>query len=104
MPPKYKFEIVTMDSLVFSADDIESVIMPAAQGYLGVLQGHMPYITQLGQGVVSIKKDANAAVNDAEWYVSGGFAKILPNSVTVFADKVEENNSSGGNSGKNIQK
>ena len=101
MSPKYKFEIVTMDSLVYSADDVESVIMPAAQGYLGVLQGHMPYITQLGQGAVSIKKDANALANDAEWTVSGGFAKILPNSVTVFADKVEENNN---NAGKNIQK
>lgn len=90
MPPKYKFEIVTMDSLVYSADDVESVIMPAAKGYLGVLQGHTPYITQLGQGGVFIKKDAGAQENDAEWTVSGGFAKILPRSVTIFADKVEE--------------
>ncbi|HOT74474.1 MAG TPA: ATP synthase F1 subunit epsilon [Candidatus Wallbacteria bacterium] len=90
MPPKYKFEIVTMDSLVFSAEDVESVIMPAAKGYLGVLQGHTPYITQLSSGDVSIKKDAASLVNDAEWFVSGGFAKILPGSVTIFADKVED--------------
>ncbi len=90
MPPKYKFEIVTMDSLVYSADDIESVIMPGAFGYLGVLYGHMPYITQLSAGSVTVKKDAAAQKNDFEWNISGGFAKILPDSVTVFADRAEK--------------
>jgi len=89
MAPKYKFEIVTMDALAFTANDVESVIMPAARGYLGVLQGHVPYITQLSKGVVSVKKNAQAAVNDLEWNVSGGFAKILPDSVTIFADRIE---------------
>ncbi len=90
MLPKYKFEIVTMDALVYSNSDIESVVMPAVKGYLGVLQGHMPYITELSKGVVAIKKDAGALKNDAEWDVAGGFAKILGNSVTIFADKLEE--------------
>lgn len=90
MAPKYKFEIVTMDALAFKASDVESVIMPAARGYLGVLQGHTPYITQLSEGTVSIKKNADSPANDMEWEVSGGFAKILPNSVTIFADKVEQ--------------
>lgn len=89
MPPKYKFEIVTMDSLVYSADDVESAIMPGAFGYLGVLQGHTPYITQLSAGSVSIKKNADSPSVDLEWKVSGGFAKILPGSVTIFADKAE---------------
>ena len=92
MPPKYKFEIVTMDSLVYSAEDVESAIMPGAFGYLGVLQGHMPYITQLSAGNVSIKKNADSPVADLEWKVSGGFAKILPGSVTIFADKAEQIN------------
>lgn len=90
MLPKYKFEIVTMDALVFSDSEIESVVMPAANGYLGVLQGHTPYIAELTRGIISIKKDASSDKPDAEWEVTGGFAKILGNSVTVFADKLEK--------------
>jgi len=90
MYPKYKFEIVTMDSLAYSAEDVESVIMPAAKGYLGVLKGHMPYVTRLSGGVISVKRDAAAAVSDKEWNITGGFAKILADSVTIFADRLEE--------------
>lgn len=90
MLPKYKFELVTMNSLVYSADDIESVVMPAELGYLGVLAGHIPYITKLKEGNIFIKKDANNDKNDAEWKISGGFAKILPKQVVIFADKILE--------------
>ncbi|MEZ7892191.1 MAG: ATP synthase F1 subunit epsilon [Candidatus Wallbacteria bacterium] len=90
MSAKFKFEIVTMDALIYSQDDIESVVIPGVEGYLGVLADHMPYITQVSTGTVSVKKSAAAEKNDAEWHITSGFAKIIDNTVTLFADKIEQ--------------
>jgi len=90
MSAKFKFEIVTMDALIYSQNDVESVVMPGIEGYLGVLAEHMPYITQISTGTVSLKKSAASEKNDIEWEVTGGFAKIIDNTVTLFADKIEQ--------------
>ncbi|MGI6713136.1 MAG: F0F1 ATP synthase subunit epsilon [Bacillota bacterium] len=79
-----KFEVVTPERVVLSLD-IESVIVPGALGYLGVLPNHAPLITGLKVGVISYNKDGVKR----KMAVSGGFMEVVDNKVVVLADTAE---------------
>ncbi len=77
-------EIVSQDRLVYRSD-VESVLLPAAEGALQVLPRHMPLLTRLHPGIVRVIRQY-----DEEYFtVMGGFAEILPDAVTIFADAAE---------------
>lgn len=67
-------------------ETVQSVILPGTQGYLGVLQGHEPTITSLKAGYLEF---ADAGGQRHFVAVSGGFAEVLPNKVSVLADFAE---------------
>jgi F-type H+-transporting ATPase subunit epsilon len=81
---KIDLEIVTPERLVLS-ETVDEVILPGADGYLGVLPGHAPLLTGMMSGEVSYR------VGDRARYlaVSGGFAEVLRNKVTVLAETCE---------------
>jgi len=79
-----KFEVVTPEKMVLSSD-IESLIVPGAQGYLGVLPGHAPLVTALDVGVVSYKQGGKAK----KIAVSGGFMEVIDNKAVVLASTAE---------------
>lgn len=77
-------EILSQDRLVYHGT-VESVLLPGAEGEMGVLPRHVPLLTRLNPGIVKIKRE-----NRVEYFtVTGGFAEVLPDSVTVFADAAE---------------
>jgi F-type H+-transporting ATPase subunit epsilon len=62
------------------------VSLPGVDGELGILPGHRPLITMLGQGDLSYRVD-----NTVEKFaVRGGYAEIGPESVLVFAQLSED--------------
>jgi len=79
-----KFEVVTPERIVL-ADDIESVIVPAALGYLGVLPNHAPLVTALDIGVIKYKKEGKTK----KMAISGGFMEVIDNKVVVLAGTAE---------------
>jgi F-type H+-transporting ATPase subunit epsilon len=84
LPTKIKLEIVTPERLLLS-DEVDEVIIPGTEGYLGILPGHLPLLTVLGTGVLSYRKGTQ------KWFLaaSGGFAEVLPDRVIIMADSVE---------------
>src|SRR5436305_6843351 len=82
---KLRFEIVTGERLVFSADDVDMVVAPGTDGELGVLPRHAPLVTTLKPGVLRVKQ----GVQETEMAVSGGFMEVRPDRVTVLADTAE---------------
>jgi F-type H+-transporting ATPase subunit epsilon len=64
---------------------VDEVQAPALDGYLGVLPGHAPLMTQLGIGVLSFKKGAETRY----MAVHGGLMEVLPEHVRVLADRAE---------------
>ena len=54
------------------------VIIPGADGLFGVLPGHVPIITELKPGVVTVQVDNNVD----RYFVSSGFAFVHPDSST----------------------
>ena len=66
---------------------VADVQLPGANGYLGILPGHAPLITELGIGELS-HHDAQGNESDHMTIISG-FAEVLPERVTVLAETAE---------------
>jgi|SRR5580704_9278718 F-type H+-transporting ATPase subunit epsilon len=84
MPDTFQLEIVTPERMIVkdSADEIQ---IPGSDGFLGVLPGHAPLITELSAGELSYRKGANTYRFAVAW----GFAEVLPDRVTILAETAE---------------
>ncbi len=65
----------------------DSVELPGKTGYLEVLYGAAPLLTELGTGTVTIHGGGSG---DDRYYVAWGFAEVLPNRVTILAESAEK--------------
>jgi len=83
-PTKLSLEVVTPERQVLH-EDVDSIQLPGLDGYLGILPGHAPLLTELGAGVLSFKKGAETHYATA----LGGFAEVLANRVIVLAERSE---------------
>jgi F-type H+-transporting ATPase subunit epsilon len=84
MADTFQFEIVTPDRQVVK-DVAEEMEIPGRDGYLGILPGHAPLITELGVGEITYR---NASVTH-RFAVAWGFAEVLPDRVTILAETAE---------------
>ena len=77
-------EVVTPEREVVR-ESVAEVQLPGLSGYLGILPGHTPLLTELGIGPLSYKKGPESG------YIAiiGGFAEVLPERVTVLAEAAE---------------
>jgi F-type H+-transporting ATPase subunit epsilon len=76
-------EIVSPEKLLLSKP-VDMVVIPAAEGDLGVLPEHAPMIVMLRGGTIAIHQGGQ--VTD-RLYVAGGFAEITPERCTVLANE-----------------
>ena len=77
-------EVVTPDRQVLSVE-VDEVTAPGANGYFGVLPGHIPFITTLGLGELGYRSG-----NQWEYLaITWGYAEVLPNHVTVLTQTAE---------------
>lgn len=77
-------EIVTPDKRLVD-DDADQVQIPGKSGYLGILPGHAPLLTELMIGEISYSHGGTTY----HFAVSWGFAEVLPDKVTILADTAE---------------
>jgi F-type H+-transporting ATPase subunit epsilon len=84
MADTFQFEIVTPEKLVVR-DVAEAMQIPGKNGYLGILPGHAPLITELGVGEISYRVNGYTHWLAVAW----GFAEVLPDKVTVLAETAE---------------
>ena len=82
MADTVKFELVSPERLLFSAD-VESVVVPGTEGDFGVLPGHARLISTVRPGVISVFQ--NGKVTD-RIFVEGGFAEVTGAGCTVLAE------------------
>jgi F-type H+-transporting ATPase subunit epsilon len=68
-------------------EKVASVQLPGASGELGILPGHAPLITELGNGELSYR--ASGGAEPVVLAVLSGFAEVLPGRVTVLAETAE---------------
>ena len=86
MAETIKLEIVTPERLLVS-DQATELQIPGTSGYLGVLPGHAPLITELRSGEFSYRRPDGSIQRLA---IHWGFAEVLPDKVTVLAERAEK--------------
>jgi F-type H+-transporting ATPase subunit epsilon len=84
MADTFQLEIVTPEKKVV-ATAAEEVQIPGKNGYLGILPGHAPLITELAVGEVTFRENATEQHLAVAW----GFAEVLPDKVTILAETAE---------------
>ncbi len=84
MADTFEFEIVTPDKMVLK-DVAEQMQIPGKNGYLGILPGHAPLITELSIGEISYTLRGETKYIALAW----GFAEVLPDKVTILAEAAE---------------
>jgi F-type H+-transporting ATPase subunit epsilon len=81
----FHFELVTPERLV-RADEVYMVVVPGTEGEFGVMAGHAPVMATLKNAELKIYKSAGAQPESIA--VSGGFAEVGDNGLTVLAESV----------------
>lgn len=79
-------DIVTPDHEVFK-QSVSSVVLPAHDGYLGILTNRAPLLVRLGAGTLSATL---ASGGTAAFQVRGGVAQMKDNKLTVLTETAQE--------------
>ena len=80
---KVEFELVSPEKLLLSRA-VDMVVVPGAEGDMGVLPRHSPTITTVRPGTIVIYE--GGAVSD-RIFIAGGFAEVSDNRCTVLAEE-----------------
>lgn len=81
LPIAIELEVVTPERHVLH-ETVESLEMPGKEGYLGILPGHAPLLTELGVGILTYRKGEETHYLT----VIQGYAEVLPDRVIVLAE------------------
>ena len=84
MPDTFALEIATPERLVIAERASEAQI-PAKEGFIGVLPGHAPLLSEMGVGTLTYTVDGRAR----SIVISGGFLEVLPDFVRILASTAE---------------
>jgi F-type H+-transporting ATPase subunit epsilon len=78
-------ELVTPEKVAWSAP-ADFVVLPAFNGEMGILPGHQSFLVQLQAGEVRVTSNGEVK----HFAVSGGFAEIKDDTVSLFAETAED--------------
>jgi F-type H+-transporting ATPase subunit epsilon len=84
MAETFELELVSPERQLIK-EPVEEAQIPGKEGYIGVLPGHAPLLTELGTGFMYY------VTGGRRRYLSihGGFAEVLPNRVRLLVDTAE---------------
>ena len=85
LPDRIQLVIVTPERQILK-ETVTEVTLPGADGYLGVLPGHAPLITELGVGELTYRA---AGGGTGLLAIIRGFAEVLPDRVSLLAETAE---------------
>ncbi len=78
-----RVRLVTPDSILVD-QTATAVELPGLSGYMEVLPGHAPLLSELGSGEVRLH---GGEAGEQRYHVSWGFVEVLPERVTILADE-----------------
>ena len=91
MANTFKLEIVTAEGPAYS-DQVEMVTLPGVTGQFGVYPQHVPLMTQMEPGEITVRRDGR----DTFFATGAGLIEVTPARVSVLtdlavqADKIDE--------------
>ncbi len=77
-----QLNIITPEKILFSAA-IQMVVIPGTEGDFGVMPGHMPFISTIRPGVITVTEENGA---ERQLAILAGIAEVVPKSCTILAE------------------
>ena len=78
---KIDLEILTPEKSLIK-EEIDEITVPTSSGYITVLPEHVPLLTQIQSGEITIKNNGKVE----NFAITGGFMEVLKNKVTILGD------------------
>ena len=85
MKEKIILSIVTPEKVYLSGGKVDFVALPAFQGEMGILPGHISFVVQLKDGFLRYSWEEGEEM----FAILGGFAQVDNNKVVVLAEGAE---------------
>ena len=82
MAEAFQFDLVSPERLLVS-QQVESVVIPGAEGEMTVMARHAPVMTTIKPGLVTVHP---AEGGPERYVVFGGFADVVPTGCTLLAE------------------
>lgn len=76
--------VISPEAAIFDGE-ADAVNAPAFDGQVGILPHHAPFMTLLGQGILTVRTGAT----ERRFNVNGGFLQAVNNTVRVVAEQVK---------------
>ena len=84
MSEEFKVEIVNPEKSFLLKDDITEVIVPAFEGEMGILKDHIPIISFLKPGIITVYSKSN----EEQFYVEDGIIEFKDNNLSVLTSLI----------------
>ena len=84
MTDRFTVEIISPDQTILKQETNE-VVIPSFEGQMGILNGHIPLITFLRPGIITIK-----AENEKKYYVEEGTVEFSNNNLLILTSTARD--------------
>jgi F-type H+-transporting ATPase subunit epsilon len=84
MADTFKLRVATPEKLVVDQQVTEAEV-PGQDGYLGILAGHAPLLSALGEGQLTYSTGGTKSALK----IDGGFVEVFENTVSILADHAD---------------
>lgn len=84
MADTFQLRVATPEKLVVD-EQVTMAEVPGKDGYMGILAGHAPLLSALGEGELSYSSGGGKTVIK----IDGGFVEVFEDVVSVLADHAE---------------
>ena len=84
MSDRFTVEIISPDQTILKQETNE-VIIPSFEGQMGILNGHIPLITFLRPGIITIKGE-----NEKKYYVEEGTVEFSNNNLLILTSTARD--------------
>jgi F-type H+-transporting ATPase subunit epsilon len=84
MADTFQLRVAMPEKLVVD-EQVTTAELPGKSGYMGILAGHAPLLSALGEGVLTYSSGGG----ERKLKIDGGFVEVFDNKVSVLADHAE---------------
>ena len=85
MADTFQLQVATPEASLVDEQVTEAEV-PGKDGYMGILPGHAPLLSELGDGTLTYK---SGGAGERKLHIIGGFVEVFEDHVRVLADRAE---------------
>ena len=81
---QFNLEIISPEKSFLIKNDTEEVVIPAIEGYMGILKDHIPLISFLKPGIITIHSKSG----EEKFYVEDGIVEFKNNNLSILTSSI----------------